>query len=294
MLNFKLIEKNDIEKYKKYYDYSEAISCDVSLINSYLWRNEFNIKFAIYDDTLIRVYCEPDDTIRGYCMPTGKNVKGAVNAVMADADEREIKPAFVMLTNGQRSKLESLMPSRFEYTRSPENQDYVYLTEDLANMSGKKFHAKRNHISKFYKTYDNVRFEKISRANIGDALDVARKWCAESGINPEEYSEFAVICEAFENYEAFNMRGALLYVGDTPAAMTAGTEISKLAFDVNFEKALRKYDGVYAVICNEFAKTLTEYKYINREEDMGIEGLRKSKLSYNPIIIIDRYTANLR
>ena len=90
------------------------------------------------------------------------------------------------------------------------------------------------------------------------------------------------------------MRGALLYVGDTPAAMTAGTEISKLAFDVNFEKALRKYDGVYAVICNEFAKTLTEYKYINREEDMGIEGLRKSKLSYNPIIIIDRYTANLR
>ena len=87
------------------------------------------------------------------------------------------------------------------------------------------------------------------------------------------------------------MRGAVLYVDEKPVAMTMGSEISKIAFDVNFEKALRSYDGVYAVINNEFAKTLSAYKYINREEDMGIEGLKKAKLSYNPIIILDRYNA---
>ena len=90
------------------------------------------------------------------------------------------------------------------------------------------------------------------------------------------------------------MRGAVLYVEEKPVAMTLGSEISHLVFDINFEKALREYDGVYAVINNEFAKTLTKYEYINREEDMGLEGLRKSKLSYNPCIIIDRFNARLK
>lgn len=90
------------------------------------------------------------------------------------------------------------------------------------------------------------------------------------------------------------MSGAVLYVEDKPVAMTLGSEISQNVYDVNFEKALREYDGVYAVINNEFAKTLTKYKYINREEDMGLEGLRKAKLSYNPVIILDRYNAQLK
>ncbi|WP_417151885.1 phosphatidylglycerol lysyltransferase domain-containing protein, partial [Ruminococcus sp.] len=84
------------------------------------------------------------------------------------------------------------------------------------------------------------------------------------------------------------------YVKDKAVAMTLGCEISPIAFDICFEKALREYDGIYAVINNEFAKTLSSYKYINREEDMGIEGLKKSKLSYNPIILIARYNATLK
>ena len=85
------------------------------------------------------------------------------------------------------------------------------------------------------------------------------------------------------------MRGLILYVNQTPVAMTLGSEISPLCFDVNFEKALRDYEGSYAVINNEFAKTLTNYKYLNREEDMGLEGLKKSKLSYHPEIIYERF-----
>lgn len=89
----------------------------------------------------------------------------------------------------------------------------------------------------------------------------------------------------------YGLSGAVLYVDNKPVAMTLGSQISEKVYDVNFEKALREYDGVYAVINNEFAKTLTKYEYINREEDMGIEGLRKSKLSYNPIMILDRFNA---
>lgn len=294
MLNFKLIEKTQIEEFKKYYDYSTALGCDLNLLNAYLWRNEYNINFAIYDDTLIKAYFKDDGSLWGYCMPTGKNIKGALEEIFADAYERGKKPFIVMLTNGQRAMLESNFPSKFTFERSPENQDYIYLTKELVTLQGKRFHAKRNHISKFYKTYNNTRFETIDDNNKSNALKVAIDWYSENGIPTDESNEIKAICEGLENMNDFNMQGAVLYVEDKPVAMTLGSEISPNVYDINFEKALREYDGVYSVINNEFAKTLTKYKYINREEDMGLEGLRKSKLSYNPVIILDRYNASLK
>ncbi len=294
MLNFSKINKSQIDTFKKYYDYSTALGCDLNLVNAYLWRNEYNINFAVYDDTLIKAYFNDDGSIWGYCMPSGKNVKGALEEIFADARERGRKPLLLMLTNGQRAVLETMYPSKFSFVRSTENQDYIYLSEDLATLAGKKFHAKRNHISKFYRTYTNTRFESIDSSNIKDALEVVHGWCNENGIFEADNAELKAIYEAFENMESFKMNGAVLYDEDKPIAMTLGSEISQNVYDINFEKALREYDGVYAVINNEFAKTLTKYKYINREEDMGLEGLRKAKLSYNPVIILDRYNAKLK
>ncbi|MCH5296979.1 MAG: DUF2156 domain-containing protein [Ruminococcus sp.] len=294
MLNFKLIEKKDINYFKQFYDYSEAFGCDINLLNAYLWRNEFNIKFAVYDDTLIKAYFNNEKKVWGYCMPTGKNVKQALEQILIDAQQRGQKPQIVMMTNAQRAMLESTFPFKFEFVRSPENQDYIYNTKDLVMLAGKKFHAKRNHISKFYKTYTNTRFETIDNSNEQDVLQVVKDWCSENGYNPKGYEELAVIEEALEMREDFGMSGAVLYVEDKPVAMTLGSEISDKVYDINFEKALRQYDGVYAVINNEFAKMLTSYEYINREEDMGIEGLRKSKLSYNPVMILDRFNATLK
>ncbi len=297
MIDFKTVQKSDVNNFKKYYDYSSpsAIGTEWNLLNAYMWRNEFNIKFAVYDDTLIRAYFNDDEKIWGYTMPVGKNIKGALNEIMGDSAERGAAPHIVMLTNAQRAMLESMYPSGFSYERSPENQDYIYLTEEFATLPGKKFHAKRNHISKFYRTYTDTHFETLDDSNKADAMQVVLDWCRENGVNADNYEEAKIIREAlFDLREEFNMRGAVLYADTKPIAMTLGSEISPIAFDINFEKALREYDGVYAVISNEFAKTLTSYKYINREEDMGIEGLRKSKLSYNPVIILDRFNARLK
>ena len=294
MINFKQLEKSQIEEYKKYYDYSTGLGCELSVLNAYLWRNEFNIKFAVVDETLIRAYFKDDGSVWGYCLPTGKNVRGAMDEIFADADERGIKPHIVLLTTAQRAFLETMYPSKFNYVRSPENQDYIYYSKDLATLAGKKFHAKRNHISRFYRKYTDTCFKTLDNSNKQDAMQVGYDWCNENNINQSTYGELEVIKEALENFEEFKMNGAILYVENRPVAMTLGSEISERVFDVNFEKALREYDGAYAVINNAFAKTLTRYEYINREEDMGIEGLRKAKLSYNPIIILDRYNAELK
>lgn len=291
MLNFRLVEKEDIKILREFYDHTESIGMECNPLNAYLWREKFNIYITVKNGTLFKAYLTDDGKIWGYSMPVGGDLRMAVEEIFADAKERKSTPTIALLTKAERATLETLYPSKFVYTRSPENQDYIYLSEDLINLSGKKFHAKRNHISRFFKTYDNVRFALIDKTNKVDAYNVAVDWCKENNVDFENYYEMDIIRDALENMEEYHMRGAVLYVDEKPVAMTMGSEISKIAFDVNFEKALRSYDGVYAVINNEFAKTLSAYKYINREEDMGIEGLKKAKLSYNPIIILDRYNA---
>lgn len=289
MLDFKPIEKSKIKEYAAYYCGDNEIGCEANFVSAYLWNREYNIKVAVFDDTLIKAYFREDGTIWGYCFPRGKNVKDAMEAVFADAKESGRQPYMGYMSAWERSELEKLYPDTFLFEPSTTTQDYIYLTENLANLSGKKYHGKRNHISKFYRAYPDAYVMSITPSNTADALSVAVQWCVENDIDPDRHAEVAVIKEALDNLEYFGMRGMILYAGEKPVAMTLGSEISKLSFDVNFEKALRDYDGSYSVINNEFAKTLTEYKYLNREEDMGLEGLRKSKLSYHPEIIYERF-----
>ena len=294
MLDFQPLEIDKIPIYKQYYNYTNALGCEFNFVSGFLWNKEYLLRAAFYDDTLIKAYFRDDTIIWGYCLPAGKNVKGAVEAAICDARERGQTPSFGYLSKDERDTLEELFPERFCYERVYDTCDYVYLTRDLALLEGKRYHAKRNHIAQFYRTYPDARFAALDDGNLSDARRVMELWCAENGIRPEDHGEYAVLCDALSNYKKLCMRGAVLYAGGNPVAMTLGSEISGLCFDVNFEKALRSCVGSYAVINNEFAKTLTDYKYINREEDLGIEGLRKSKLSYYPAIIYDRFEATLK
>lgn len=289
MLDFQYVEKDKIQEYSRYYDTSQALGLEVNLVSAYLWSREYLLKVAVFDGTLIKAYYRDENTIWGYCMPAGRNVAGAVEAIIADAKERGQEPYFGYMSQTERDTLDALYPGRFHFERSTTTQDYIYRSENLANLSGKKYHAKRNHISKFYRTYDNTEVREISAENRADVLKVVALWYAENGVDCAENPEYAVIREALENQEEFGMRGIVLYVDGNPIAMALGSELSPRCFDISFEKALTAYDGSYAVINQEFAKRLTAYEYINREEDLGLEGLRKAKLSYHPAIIYDRY-----
>lgn len=291
MLDFQPLEIDKIPLCKQYYDYTSAIGCEVNFVSGYLWSREYMLRVAIFDDTLIKAYFRDDERIWGYCLPSGKNVGGAIEAALGDARERGQEPMFGYLSKSERDTLEKLYPSRFVFERADDMQDYIYLTRDLALLEGKRYHAKRNHISHFYRENPDAVCVPLDDGNLRDALRVMELWCAENDVDPGDHGEYAVLIDALEHFHELGMRGAALYVGGEPVAMTLGSEISALCFDINFEKALRGYTGSYAVINNEFAKTLTDYKYINREEDLGIEGLRKSKLSYYPDIIYDRFEA---
>lgn len=296
MLDFKPIEKEHLNLYQSLFHDDSALGCEYNFVSGYLWSRVYQLKVALFEDnTLVRAYFRDNGAVWGYCMPHGENVAGAVEEILSDAAERGNDVMICYLSQQERDTLETLFPDMFTFAREPYNQDYIYTSRDLATLAGKKFHAKRNHISKFYREYsDFVRFETMERANLIDALQVMKLWCAENNIRVQDHGEYAAFQLACDNFEALQMRGALLYVHDKPVAMAMGCAISQKCFDIMFEKGLRAYDGVYAVINNEFAKTLTQYEYINREEDMGLEGLRKSKLSYHPAIVYDRYTAAIK
>ena len=169
---------------------------------------------------------------------------------------------------------------------SRDSFDYLYLRSDLADLSGKKYHAKRNHLSKFFRTYENYSVEEITKDNFSDVIAVAKRWqqgAVDSG-------ELSAIRDALMYFQRLGMFGILLYVDGRPVAVSIGSRISDDVCDVNFEKAVG-IDEAYAVINNEFAKRYSGFTYLNREEDLGIEGLRKSKLSYHPLELIEKSTA---
>ena len=291
MLKFRPIEKSDIKLLNDTYKSPDALGCECNAVSAYLWSREYDLRIAVFDGTVIKAYYRDDGSVWGYCLPHGKNVKGAVEEIIRSAEQNGEEAAFDYMSADEKDELEKLFPNRFTFINQYDTRDYIYLTENLASLSGKRFHAKRNHISKFFRTYPNAEIKEIDSSNFDDALNVVRGWFAEKKTDYKSQSEYGVIKEALENFDEFSMRGAVLYAEDKPAAITLGREISPICFDVMFEKALTEFEGSYSVINNEFAKLLTNYKYLNREEDLGLEGLRKAKLSYHPEIIYERYRA---
>lgn len=289
MFDFKTPTKDDLPFIRGICENFGTMGCDFNASNIFIWRNRYNIKICVYDGFVVLAYFR-EGKPWGYCFPIGEGDPDSVIAeIFRDAKQRGITATFVMLTDAQRDRLCKITGYDFSFKELIGDEDYIYTHYDLSMLPGKKYHSKRNHISKFNRSYPNWSFALINRDNKPDALMVAEQWFKNNEIPLSESEEYSAILEALSNYELLQMHGGILYVDNKPVAMTMGSRINQVTFDVAFEKALTEYDGVYAKINNEFVKTLVGFEFINREEDMNIESLRKAKLSYHPVAILKRY-----
>ena len=290
MLNFKCPEISDLTELREFCENYGTMGCDCNPVNTILWGKKYNIKICFKDGFLIKAIFEDDIKIMGYYFPLGQgDIKHIINLIIEDAKSRNCPLCFLMLTSAQCEKLCEITGWDFEFTELDGDEDYIYTNFDLSTLPGKKYHAKRNHISRFNRDYPNWRFDIITPDNMKDALKVVEKWCENNNIDSDDYYEYKAILTAFSNYRLFKMHGGILYAENIPVAMTMGSRINKTIFDVSFEKALVQYNGAYAKVNNEFAKTLVGFEFINREEDLGIEALRKAKLSYHPVVVLQRF-----
>ena len=289
MLEFRTPEITDKLLIESFVRESGQTGCDITFANTYLWRHHYDIRVAFTDDAYFKSYFIGGQ-LTGYTMPiTRGDIKSAVDMILDDAKQRGAAPHIGLLNDRNAAVIRELYPDSARISIERDSFDYIYERRALAELSGKKYHSKRNHVSRFYRTYENHSVEEICSDNFADVLSVTERWLSASG----DTGELEIVRDALEHFDTLGLFGLLLYVDGRAVAMTIGSRINDEMCDVNFEKAV-EIDDAFAVINNEFAKRYDSFKYINREEDMGLEGLRKSKLSYRPTVLLRKSTAIFR
>lgn len=269
---------------------SGAVSCDAAFGTIYIWRKVYSTRICHFKDYLLTAYLFDKGNVY-FDYPVGSgDISKAIKFMNEYANKIDRKPFFSVSGLKQCEEFKQLFPN-YVCKELRDNYEYIYLSESLASLKGRKLHSKRNHLNNFKSKY-NYSYEEINENNYKDALYVARQWCLQHTAmdRSDDENEDCAIKEAFKYYKELKFKGGLLKVDDLPVAMTLGEAITDECFVVHFEKALNTVDNAYTAINNMFSQTLTQYKYINREEDLGIEGLRKAKLSYRPEILLEKFT----
>ena len=291
MLEFFKLTLDDIDKLKHYFPYSVNRICDNTVGGAFMWRDYFSVEYAEYNETVIfKAKVKYHKNITAFSAPLGKDYHGCIKKIAEYCRANDMPVVFSTVTVEDIEVLRSIF-SEFSLFKEADWSDYVYHAHDLTNLAGRKFSGQRNHMNFFKNTYENHTFEEITNSNLSEVrgfyTELSSKFAFDTDISAEEHNK---TIEVLDNFDTYGLFGGLLRVDGSVVAFSIG-EINNNVLFIHIEKADLQYRGAYNVVNNEFAKHFTtqEVKYINREEDVGDEGLRKSKLSYHPCEIIDKY-----
>ena len=280
---------------------AQTMGSDTSPVNLFLLGDTYHIEVAVQNGILFRYYQGDIDRCRGYGAPLsacGFDGAKALDVLRRDAEKRGVPLSFCAFDERQCKFLDGLCDIRWHSYDG--DSDYIYKRESLSQLSGKKLHAKKNLVNRFWRLYPDAEYRTIGKENIGDALSVAEQWFeerAEDG-GDADMTELSRIRKAAEHWEALALFGGVLYVAGVPAAMTMASAISSQCIDVHFEKAVGTFaaEGAFAAVNQAFASSeaAAPYPYINREEDMGIPGLRQVKEAYRPAFKVEKYYGTVK
>ncbi len=295
MLELKPVEISDKAWVDPIVFAEDSLSADYNFGNMFLWDTSYNQQIGRIGERLIvkPTYGEPH--FFAYPIGTGDLVT-VIEAMRADAHESGFPFILRGVAKEHIAQLDEVFPGRFEYSASRDFFDYIYLAEKLATLAGKKLHGKRNHINRFVEEND-WSYKALTRSMESECMDMLSDWesanAAQGSDSTDE--EHAAIERAFEYYGELGLEGGALYSSGKLIAFTIGEKISSTGFNVHFEKAYSEITGAYPMICREFIRQVItdhpEIKYINREDDMGMENLRKAKQSFYPEFLVEKYTA---
>lgn len=271
-------------------------SCEMSPANTILWANHYNTQIAFADGNLIyRSMRDNGDCLYSCNLLHTENPKRLFDQVIELAKENGHSPVLYAVDEKEMSMIEAWYPGVYEVQYNRDYCDYIYLREKLATLSGKKLHGKRNHIHRFEEQNPDWTYETINDDNEEECSKMAMKWCINHCADAEESWEHDIIDEsklvvyAVRHRKELGLVGGALRAGGKIIALTLGERLTNDTFVVHFEKAYADIQGAYPMINREFVRhELEAYTYVNREEDLGEEGLRKAKLSYYPEIILNK------
>lgn len=296
MIDYQSITLDKKQAYEQVLSQAGERGCEYSFANLYLWGRQ-RMAFLHGNVTVFSQY----DRKSVYLFPIGNgDLKATLESIIDDANTRDIPCRLTGLFREDCDRLEQLFPGKFRVHTDRNSFDYIYAVEDLAELTGRRFQKKRNHLNRFRQCNPNAVTEPITAENREEVLEMVCLWYElrlQEDPTLDFHMERAAFCKAMQHQQELGMEGLLLRVDGKIAAMTLGSRLSQNTFDVHFEKALEKYDGAYPAINQAFARYIRqkypEVTLLNREDDMGIEGLRKAKMSYNPSRFREKYWACL-
>lgn len=293
-IDFKPITIGDKEVITSFTLPSPLRNCDLAFSNMCSWRFLYQSEYAVYKNfLLIRFYIEEKNKKRiAYMRPIGNgDFRDALLQLEEDSWQHGHPLLMLGVTPISKDLLEEAFPGEFSYIPERDYFDYIYLREDLATLKGKKFQAKRNHVNKFKKQYA-YEYEPLTAELVPECLEFEAKWYKANRTDDDQEEltdERKSMIFALNHFKELNLLGGAIRIDHKLVAFTFGSPINQDTFGVHVEKADTDYDGAYSIINQEFASRIPEqYVYVNREEDLGIPGLRKAKLSYNPTILLPK------
>ena len=293
MLNFAPLPLGDIPTVQPFLRYQQSRICDYSIGGIFMWRDYFHTRFAVYEGTLLfQVRYLSGAT--AFTVPLGPDRQAclaAVEQLELFCRENDLPLVYCTVPENAVAKLRERYPDAL-IQPSRDWFDYLYRTEDLVAFRGKKYDGQRNHIHKFRKMFPDFAFEEISPENLPRVRafydDFAYRYEKPGDLAQEESDKVKELLRAYDRYGQF---GGVVTTGGKIVAMSIGERVNDTLF-VHVEKADIEYPGVYQVIVQEFLKHFAREgdAYVNREEDVGDEGLRRSKLSYHPVALLEKST----
>lgn len=290
MDDFAPIQLDDKETFQQMLSQDPPRISELTFTNLFIWRCRYHPVWRVWGDCLI-VILQPDDGPPFGLPPVGRGDKGDALAFLCRslgdlASEIKVSRAdreFVKTYAGGGD---------FEIIEDRDNSDYVYRAEDLITLRGNKYHGKKNHVNKFrknnefeYRTLDEKLAEKF--------LDLQEEWCAlrECELNPGLFQEHIAIHEAVTHHKDLGFAGGAIVIDGKVEAFAFGELLNPDTAVIHAEKANPDIPGLYAAINQQFCEAAwSNVQYINREQDLGLDGLRKAKLSYHPDHLVEKFT----
>lgn len=290
MLNFANFSLQDLETVKPYFNFQQSRICDDTAGVAAMWKDYFHTEFAVSGGSLF-LKLHFASGVTAFQMPLGGDCESALSEIERYCRENSLPLIYCNVPDHALSLLRSRYPGAFVQP-SRTWSDYLYHTEDLMNFKGRKYDGQRNHIHRFQRLYPDGHFTEITGTN----LPRVQQFYHILLTTHEKDSDFAraesaMVEQVLKYYDDYGQFGGFLETGGQIAAFSIGERVNDTIY-VHIEKADTRYMGVYQVIVQEFLRHFARPGdlYVNREEDVGDEGLRKSKLSYHPAALLTKST----
>lgn len=298
LIIFKDIDIDAKDKLQPYFDMVDYEACEYCFATLYMWQHLYKTGYYIGDGFAVLIGEYEGDTFSILPLCSKDKLPQVIDFVLNYFESIESKLYFRGITQEIVDDLKEYYPGRFEYIEERDLFDYVYDAESMRTLAGRKNQKKRNHINYFLKEYEGrFEYKLLDKNNFDECLDLVKQW-ADNKEENNEYDEgmddeLIGIKKIFNNYDVLrsNVKIGGIYVDGKLEAFTIGELLNPNMALIHIEKANPNIRGLYPFINQQFlVNEFSDVEFVNREEDLGIPGLRKAKLSYHPIRFVEKYT----